>query len=209
MTRGRMQVERVVRLMAVEEHRDRDDGNVRQHQAHNHVAPPRKVKYPGKEHPLHVTPYQSRTASHASPRRTNGRRPAPWFGGPCSWPDSGAHCATTPAVAPCARSWRTSFGPWERPMQCLPPPDFDFHGFDVIRMPGVRGAQPQCFCLMVEELVQPVKRRATCHLEPGFLLRFSPQHLDLGDRLDHLIGCWNISCGNYPHAATPGHRISF
>jgi hypothetical protein len=44
-----MQVERAMRLMAVQEHRDRNDGDMRQHQGHEHEAPPRKVKYAGKK----------------------------------------------------------------------------------------------------------------------------------------------------------------
>jgi hypothetical protein len=67
MTHGRMQVERMVRLIAMEEHRDRDDGDVGQKEARGDVAPPGEIKYTGKKHPIHFTPHHSRLISHASP----------------------------------------------------------------------------------------------------------------------------------------------
>ena len=45
-----MQVERVVRLMPVQEHGYRNDGDVSQAQRGGHVAPPRQVEYAGEQH---------------------------------------------------------------------------------------------------------------------------------------------------------------
>ncbi len=49
MTYGRMQLERMVRLMAVEENRHRDDGDVRQNERRDDTPPPGEVKYAGKK----------------------------------------------------------------------------------------------------------------------------------------------------------------
>ncbi len=43
----RMQLERTVRLMAVQEDRDRDDGDVGERKRHHHVAPPGEIEQTG------------------------------------------------------------------------------------------------------------------------------------------------------------------
>jgi hypothetical protein len=43
-----MQLERAVRLMAMQEYRDGKDGDVSQPQGHEHGAPPRQVEHAGK-----------------------------------------------------------------------------------------------------------------------------------------------------------------
>ena len=49
MTHPRMQLERMVRLVAVKKNRDRYDGDVGQNDGRNDAAPPREVKYAGKQ----------------------------------------------------------------------------------------------------------------------------------------------------------------
>jgi len=45
MTYHGMQLEGAVRLVPVQEHRDRDYGDVRQRQGHNDMRPPRQIEY--------------------------------------------------------------------------------------------------------------------------------------------------------------------
>ena len=50
MADGRMQIERTVRLMPVQEHRHRDNGDVGQHQGDDHVPPPPQIEDAGERH---------------------------------------------------------------------------------------------------------------------------------------------------------------
>src|SRR6185295_7926517 len=53
MTHGRMQLERAMRLVAMKEYRDRDDGDVGQHHGRDDAAPPWQVQYSGEKDPIH------------------------------------------------------------------------------------------------------------------------------------------------------------
>jgi hypothetical protein len=52
MTDRRMKIKRAVRLAAVQEHRDSDDGDVGKRQSDDNIAPPGQVEYAGKKHPV-------------------------------------------------------------------------------------------------------------------------------------------------------------
>src|SRR5690242_5536183 len=50
MARGRMQLERAMRLMPVQKHRDRHDGDVSEAECHHGITPPRKLGDAGIHH---------------------------------------------------------------------------------------------------------------------------------------------------------------